>query len=240
MDETQPVPAATHLLARHHADPSQQDDYKDDDGECCFCGVKGAGLPASEAINHTYFSDYDLMQANTGHVCAACSYCMDTRALKNGHWIASASEYASISTGNLPEYFDRLRDGEYETPLAVHLSENPIRSEHAYLWTPIVHETAPLTLDYAGKTVELDWTEYDRVLEAVEELRWHGFRGDDIRSGEPRVRDLQSVGRDRYRTLDARLNPHRGTPLLDVAWTLSRSRDDQPNPPEHEPEPANA
>jgi hypothetical protein len=232
MDTETAVPAATHLLYRHHADPDEQNDYATDDGECCFCGVEAAGLPASDAINHTYFSDYDIMQADTGHVCEACAYCMDTRALKNGHWIASANEFASISTGGLPPHFDRLRNGEYETPVAVHLSANPIRSEHAYLWTPVVHEVAPLTLDYDNQTVELSWDEYDRVLEAVEELRWHGFRGDDIRSGEPRIRDLRSVGRDRYQTLNARLDPYRNTPLLEVVWTLSRSKTDQSEPPE--------
>jgi len=68
-------------------------------------------------------------------------------------------------------------------------------------------------------------------FDAVEELRWYGFRGDDIRSGEPRVRDLGAVGADRYWTLNQRIEPHRATPFFEVVWTVSRGKDDQPNPP---------
>lgn len=223
---------ATHLVSRFHDDGELADSHERKRGECCFCGVNADGIGVDDAVNHTYFSDYNLMQADTGHVCKSCAYCMNQRGLKQGHWIAFSNGYESVSTGDLLDAFRGIRDGEYEPPLAVHVSENPIRSEHAYLWTPVVETTTPLTLTYSRQTVRLHWDEFDRVLNAVEELRWHGFRGDDIRSGEPRLQNLQSIGKTRYRELDGVIDPHRGTPLLDVVWTLSRSRDDQPNAPD--------
>lgn len=226
--ETRPdAPAATHLLYRNHADEQGRSDVEEDDGMCCFCGHHGPGLPASEAISHKYFSDYDLMQTDTGHVCAACAYCMNQRSLKNGHWIAAANRYDGISTGDLPEYFEKLRDGAYEPPVAVHLTSSPIQSFHAYLWTPVQERTAPIVLDFDRETVRFEWDEFDVLLAAVEDFRWHGFTLDEIRSGEPRVQNLDRIGIERYQRVDAVIDPHRRSPLLEVAITLSQSASDQ-------------
>jgi len=225
-------PSATHLLAQNH-EGCDLDQYSEREGICYFCGHIGPGMPADEVISQDYFSDHDLRTTpDSNHVCAFCAYCMDHRGLKQGHWIASDDEHQGISTGDLLEEFRRLERGEYEPPLAVHVSENPIRSEHAYLWTPVVFSADPMLLTYARESVLFEWSEFNQLLDAVEELRWHGFRGDDIRSGEPRVRDLDSIGSERYWTLNERIDPHRSTALLEVIWTVSRSRDDQPNPPE--------
>lgn len=219
--------AATHLIYRHHAGQEAREGVERDDGTCCFCGHHGPGHPASEAISHTYFSDYDLMQADTGHVCAACAYCMSQRSLKNGHWIAASNRYDSISTGDLPEYFEQLRDGAYEPPVAVHLTSSPIQSFHAYLWTPVQERTEPVVLDFDRETVRFEWDEFDTLLAAVEDCRWHGFTLDEVRSGEPRVQNLDSIGIESYQRVDAVIDPHRRSPLLEVAITLSRSASDQ-------------
>lgn len=227
-------PSATHLIAENH-EGADLDEYSHREGICYFCGHIGPGMLAEDVISEDYFSDHDLRtRPDSNHVCASCAYCMDHRDVKQGHWIASSSDHRSISTGDLLSEFQRVQDGEYDLPLAVHVSENPIRSEHAYLWTPPTYSTDPLLLTYGRQNVVLQWAEFDQLLSAIEELRWHGFRGDDIRSGEPRVRDLDSVGRERYRTLNERIDPHRGTALFEVAWTVSRSRDDQPNSPDTE------
>lgn len=224
-------PSATHLLAEHHDGPPL-DQYQRQDGVCYFCGDERDGLPADEVISAKYFSDHDLRsKPDSDHVCAFCAYCMDNRGLKQGHWIVSSNGYQSVSTGDLRGEFERLQKGLFEPPVAVHVSENPIRSEHAYLWTPVLQSTDPLLLTYGRQSVLLDWTEFDDLLGAIEELRWHGFRGDDIRSGEPRVSDLDSVGSERYWMLDDLIDPYRGTPLFEVAWTVSRGKDDQQNPP---------
>lgn len=226
------LPSATHLLAENHSG-ADLDEYSKQDGVCYFCGHDGPGMPAGEVISEDYFSDYNLRDhPNSDHVCAPCAYCMGHRELKQGHWIASANDHRKISTGDLLEEFQRLEGGEYEPPLAVHVSENPIRSEHAYHWTPVIHSTETLLLTYGRESSYFKWNEFHQLLDAVEELRWHGFRGDDIRSGEPRVRDLDSIGTDRYWTLDGKIEPHRGTAFFEVVWTVSRSRDDQPNPPQ--------
>jgi hypothetical protein len=226
------TPSATHLLAENHSG-TDLNEYREQEGVCYFCGHDGAGMPAEEVISEDYFSDHDLAnQPQSDHVCASCAYCMDQRELKQGHWIVSSSEHRRVSTGDLLEEFEQLERGEYKPPLAVHVSEDPIRSEHAYLWTPVIHSTDTLLLTYSRETAFFEWDEFHEILSAVEELRWHGFRGDDIRSGEPRVRDLDSVGAERYWTLNERIEPHRGTAFLDIAWTVSRSRDDQPNPPQ--------
>jgi hypothetical protein len=228
---TQGPPSVTHYLAVNH-DGDALDAYRDVYDECYFCGHSGAGLPAAEVISEDYFSDHPLRQKpDSDVVCAYCAYSMDHRGLKQGHWLATGTEFRSVSTGDLLELFREIQAGEVEPPLAVHVSENPIRSEHAYLWTPVVHSTAPLLLSYGRESVLLEWDEFDRLLNAVEELRWYGFRGDDIRSGEPRVRNLAAVGADRYWTLNERIEPHRGTPLFEVVWTVSRSKDNQPQPP---------
>jgi len=224
-------PSSTHYLATNH-DGSALDEYRETDGECYFCGHDGGGLPAGEVISEEYFSDHPLRRVpDSDVVCAYCAYCMDHRGLKQGHWLVSDSELRTPSTGDLLPLFREVQRGAIEPPLAVHVSENPIRSEHAYLWTPVIHSTDPLLLSYGRESVVVEWDEFDRLLSAVEELRWHGFRGDDIRSGEPRVRNLDSVGADRYVTLNERIDPHRGTGLFELVWTLSRSKDDQSEPP---------
>lgn len=221
------VLAATHLIYRHHAEEVAGDEFEGDDGTCCFCAHEGPGLPTTDAISHKYFSDYDLMQTDSGHVCAACAYCMNQRSLKNGHWIAAANRYDSISTGDLPEHFQQLRDGAYESPLAVHLTSSPIQSFHSYLWTPLNHSHAPLVLDFDREAARLSWPDYDDLLEAVEDLRWHGFTLKEIRSGEPRLSNLQSVGRRQWAAVNEVIDPYRRTPELEAVITLSRAADDQ-------------
>jgi len=224
-------PSPTHYLAPNH-DASSVNKYRETDGECYFCGHAGRGLSADNVISEEYFSDHPLRQnAGSDVVCAYCAYCMDHRGLKQGHWVATPDEYRSVSTGDLLHTLRAIQDGDVGPPLSVHVSENPIRSEHAYHWTPVVHSAAPLLLSYGRESVRIDWRVFHKLLDAIEELRWHGFRGDDIRAAEPRVRDLDSVGATRYRTLDQSIEPHRGTPLFELAWTVSRSKDDQPHSP---------
>jgi len=228
---TREPPSVTHYLATNHNGDTVEE-YSEVTGDCYFCGHSGLGLPATAAINEQYFSDHPLRNVpQSDMVCAYCAYCMDHRDLKQGHWVVTTNEFRRVSTGDLLGVLRDIRDGELTPPLGVHVSENPIRSEHAYLWTPVVHSAAPLLLTYGRESVLLEWDKFDRLLNAVEELRWYGFRGDDIRSQEPRVRDLAAVGADRYWTLNERIKPHRGTPFFEVVWTVSRSKDDQPQPP---------
>jgi len=228
---TQGPPSVTHYMAANH-DGDALDAYRDVYDECYFCGHSGAGLPADDVISEKYFSDHPLRdKPNSDVVCAYCAYCMDHRGLKQGHWLVTGHEFRSVSTGDLLDAFREIQAGEVEPPLALHVSENPIRSEHAYLWTPVSETTAPLVVDYDGQRVRVAWEQYHRLLDAVEELRWHGFRGADIRSGEPRVGDLQSIGRERYRELDAIVEPYRATPFLELVWTVSYAKSDQSDPP---------
>jgi len=220
-------PSATHLIYQHHADEDARKEFEEGVGTCCFCGHDGPGPPTTDAISHKYFSDYDLMQTDSGHICAACAYCMNQRSLKNGHWIAAANRYDSISTGDLPEHFEQLRSGEYDPPLAVHLTSSPIQSFHSYLWTPLNHSDAPLVLDFDRETARLSWGDYDELLEAVEDLRWHGFTLKEIRSGEPCLSNLQSVGREEWNAVNEVIGPYRRTPELEAVITLSRAADDQ-------------
>jgi len=221
--------STTALLANQHE--SDRETYTTQSGTCCFCGRRVEGVPVDEAVSHQYFSDYARMADDTGHVCCDCALCMDQRALKQGHWIVTAETHERVSTGDLHDRFESLRDGEYDPPIAIHVSKNPIRSEHAYLWTPVNEQLARPAVSYDRQCTTLDWSVYETVLTLVEELRWYGFRGDDIRSGEPRVSDLESIGADRFREVEEMIEPHRGTALLEIAWTVSRSRDDQPTPP---------
>ena len=228
--------AATHLLERHHADSNEWDEAE---GVCCFCLQQSLGTPADDAVSKKYFSDYDMMDADTGHVCAACAYCMNTRTLKQGHWIAHADGVEQPSTGDLLDTFRDLRAGAYDTPLAIHVTSSPIRSSHAYLWTPTNETATPLSIAFDRQTVRVDnWQEFAGLVAAIEDLRLCGFTFDEIRSGEPRVRNLREVGYDQYQECDTVIEPHRRTARLELALTLSRGRDDQPRSEltaEHDP-----
>jgi len=218
--------SATHLLHRHHG--SGEASYEDH-GTCCFCLHEGRGAPVEDAVSQKYFSDDPLMQSETGHVCAACAYCMDTRTLKQGHWLAHADGVQQPSTGDLLDVFRDLRDGEYDTPLAVHVTSSPIRSSHAYLWTPVNVTASPLAVAYDRQTVRIaDWDRFAELLRAIEDLRLHGFTFDELRSGEPRVRNLREIGRKSYQDCADVIEPYRRTPRMELALTLSRSDDDQP------------
>jgi len=67
------------------------------------------------------------------------------------------------------------------------------------------------------------------VRQAVEELRSHSFRLDDIRFNNPQTANLKSVGINRYRALSRFLDDYRGSTLFNLAIYVSRSGDDQPN-----------
>lgn len=223
-----PVPSATQLVARQHDGPAPEAAYGDTAGTCYFCGHAGPGQPVADAINHDYFTDDDLMQRDTGHVCACCAYCMnEDRALKIGHWMATSERYERVATGDLLARLRELRDGAVDPPLAFHVAKRGSISQHSYLWTPVALQADPLRFAYARRTAVVALDTLLTVIEAVEEVRWHGFRLADIRQGRPRPGDLRDVGWRRYDRLDGFLAEYRGTAVLEAALTASRAADDQ-------------
>jgi hypothetical protein len=190
----------------------------------------------TDVVSQKYFSDDPLMQSATDHVCEACAYCMNTRTLKQGHWVAHADGCLQPSTGDLLDVFRDLRSDNFDTPLAVHVTSSPIRSSHAYLWTPVNATVKPLTIAYDRQRVRIsDWKRFAELLLAIEDLRLHGFTFDELRSGEPRVSNLREIGREAYQHRDEVLAPHRRTARLELALTLSRGADDQPRTGLNEP-----
>lgn len=220
-------PSATHLLAATEDIP---DEYRTQDGLCCFCGTESDGRHVDEATSKDYFSD-DPLLSNPGseHVCKNCAWTMAQRTFKQGNWIVHDAGVESPSTGDLLDAFRDLRAGQYNPPLAVHVTSSPIRSSHSYLWTPVNQTAQPLTVAYDRQQVSIDdWGEFERLLVAIEDFRLSGFTFDELRSGEPRVRNIKSIGRDAYLERSESLDEYRRTPTLELALTLSRSSDDQP------------
>jgi len=227
------VPSATHLVfaGRTNADTRAEWEAGADEGTCLFCGHTGPTVPADDQIARKYFNDDDITDAPySDRVCVACAYCMDTRKVKQGHWIATTDRFERVSTGDLLDAFSAIREGAYDPPLAVKIAEDAIRSSHGYLWTPVSYTVAPLRICYdrSKETPLVKWDRLDQLVADIEELRWHGFRLDDIREDSPRVADLESVGSDVYdRIRERTIRPHGGTALFELAITLSRSADDQ-------------
>lgn len=217
----------THLLAET-GDVSAG--YRDGNGVCCFCGIESEGINVEDATSEDYFSDDPLLSVpSSDHVCSSCAWVMDQRTFKQGHWIVHAAGVETPSTGDLLEQFRRLRDGEFDPPLAVHVTSSPIRSSHAYLWTPVNHRQKPLTIAFDRERIRIDdWQAFEELLAAIEDLRLFGFTFDEIKSGEPRVAHLREIGREGYRERDVIIEPHRWTAWIELALTLSRSADDQP------------
>jgi hypothetical protein len=227
------VPSATHLVYAARTDADTHADWVAgaDNGTCLFCGHTGPTVPAANTINQQYFNDDDIASAPySDRVCVACAYCMDTQKVKQGHWIATTDRFKRVSTGDLPDTFGAIRRGEYDPPIAVKIAEAPIRSSHGYLWTPVSYSVAPLRICYdrSMETPLVKWDLLDQLVDDIEELRWHGFRLEDIREDAPRVDDLESVGYEVYdRIRERTIEPHGGTALFEVAITLSRAADDQ-------------
>ena len=208
------------------------DTYAEKDGTCAFCLRSGAGQATADALNHDYFTDYGCMEQDTGHVCTQCVFCIANKNvsgtnIKNGHWFVNENRFISVSSGDLLEFMQDIVAGSYETPFAFHVSDNPIRSEHAYLWTPVAFDTTVFPASFGKQTVLIDWDRFVKMVDAVEELRYYGFRLDDIRADEPTVKALQKVGRDRYRELAGNLERYRGSTLFELAITVSRGKTDQ-------------
>lgn len=223
---TQGPPSATHLLC----DGDIGEEYCVADGACCFCGTEAEGQDVSEATSKKYFSDDPLLeQPSSDHVCLYCAWTMSQRTFKQGSWVAHTDGAETLSAGDLLDAFRELRAGKFTAPLAVHVTSSPIRSSHSYLWTPVNQTAEPLTVAFDRETVRItDWNEFSELVRAVEDFRLAGFTLDELRSGEPRVRNLRELGRVEYQQRDAVLEPHRRTARLELALTLSRSADDQP------------
>lgn len=227
MPELEYASSATQLLEEQSRIP---DSYREQSGICCFCGVESPGLAVEQATSAKYFSDDPLQDVpSSDHVCQWCTYAMDQRQFKQGHWIAHSDGVETPSTGDLLSAFRGLRSEEYDAPIAVYVTSSPIRSSHSYLWTPVNATARPLTIAFDRQYVRIeDWTVFEPLLTAVEDLRLHGFTFDEIRSGEPRTQHVASIGVGAYRARDRRIDPHRRTARLELALTLSRSGDDQP------------
>ena len=212
---------ATQLIYLNRCD--EEGKYGEQEGKCCFCGLEQAGVPTSQAISQEYFSDTELIQSDTGHVCRFCAFCMDHRELKQGHWLVTEDEYVGFQSG---EIFNKLRavaEGEFSLPVAIHVSRNPIKAEHAYLWTPVMISSERLRVSYGKAQVAFRWPELEQIVELVEELRAAGFRLDDIRKGSPRQQDLMEVGLDRYREIESCLSRWRGSLVFELGLDASSS-----------------
>ena len=146
---------------------------------------------------------------------------MNTRELKTGHWLATEDQYRSFSTGDIFDILEQVVDGGFETPLAIHISENPIKAQHSYLWTPVVDSTDPLVLSYGDQIIRVNWSDFKQLVYDIETLRGAGFRVKDIKSGEPRVQDLEDIGRDQYRKTEDRIQEYRGSTAFELALTAS-------------------
>ena len=218
--------SATHLLAA----TDEIEGYDAQTGVCCFCETEGPGLHVDEATSSKYFSDDPLLNMpSSDHVCQACAWAMDQRRFKQGHWLTHVDGVECPSTGDLLATFRQLRSGEFDPPLAVHVTSSPIRSSHAYLWTPVNETTKPLTVAFDREKVRIgQWDTFEGLVAAIEDLRLHGFTFDEIKSGEPRVANLRKIGREGYWTRDRIIDPHRWTAWIELALTLSRGADDQP------------
>jgi hypothetical protein len=221
------MPSSTHLLSSSADIP---DDYREQTGRCCFCGSHAPGQHVDDATSADYFSDDPLLAIpSSDHVCAACAWAFDQREYQQGHWLAHPGGVETPSTGDLRRVFTQLRAGALQLPLAVHVTSSPIRSSHSYLWTPINVTQRPLTVAYDRQQVRIDdWQAFASLVGAVEDLRLHGFTFDELRSGEPRTRNVAGIGIETYRDRNAVIDPHRRTARLELALTLSRSADDQP------------
>ena len=216
------VTTTTELIARHQGLRALK--YAEEHGTCTFCNTEEYGKPGEEVINSKYFTDYDLAD-DTGHVCAPCTMCMsEGKKFKNGNWLATPNEYIQFSTGDIKTVLRDVFVGEYETPFALHVAEEPIRSEHAYLWTPVCHSNNPVTLDYSRRTVTVGSDDFETLIEAVEELRSHGFRLEDLRHDAGRIRDIKSIGRDRYNELRDDIEPYRQTTLFELVLKASERK----------------
>lgn len=224
--DDQRAETATRLLASHHDIP---DEYSAQEGTCCFCAVEGGGQHVNNATSKKYFSDDPLLRVpKSDHVCKQCSWVMAQRTYKQGHWLAHDTGTETPSTGDLLKLFCELRAGEYDPPLAIHVTSSPIRSSHSYLWTPVNISTKPLSVAYDRETVRIeDWQAFADLVAAIEDLRLHGFTFDEIRNGEPRVYNVESIGLSMYRNREQIIEPNRRTARLELALTLSRSGDDQ-------------
>ncbi len=209
----------TELVARNHAEDLNDDNYVG--GVCCFCGEEEVGVPVEDAVSSEYFNNGDLIEEETGHVCRFCAYCMNTRELKTGHWLATQDQYRSFSTGDIFQVLNEVAEGGYREPFAVHISDNPIKAQHSYLWCPVMEDNSSLVVSYGDQVVRFDWSEFEQLVGDIETLRGSGFRVKDIKSGEPRVRDLEDLGVEEYRRIEENLEDFRGSSLFELALTAS-------------------
>jgi len=147
---------------------------------------------------------------------------MNTRSLKTGHWLATEDRYRSFSTGDIFQVLEQVAEGKYSEPLSVHISDNPIKAQHSYLWCPVMENSSSLVVSYGDQVVRFDWTEFEQLVDNIETLRGAGFRVKDIKSGEPRVGDLEDIGLEEYRKIEDRLREYRGSNLFKLALTASK------------------
>ena len=218
---------ATHLIYNNRPEGEFQEHTHC--GNCAFCGYHGDVVDEEDIVKPSYFTEHDLKVVETGEICVACAYCMSNKPLKNGHWIATPDEYRRISTSDLLDNIQNIIQNKIEIPFSFHFSSNPILSEHAYLYTPVSYSTSEIVLDYDGTDITIGSEEFESLLDAVEVLRYNGFRLDDIRSGVPRVYNLEQIGVENYKRIDDFLSGYRDTQVLEVVITASRSKSDQPH-----------
>jgi hypothetical protein len=219
-------PSSSHLI--YHSKP--EGDFELDtsrEGKCCFCSYEGKVLDSGEVINNRYFNNNDLKDGSTGDICSACAYCMNNKPLKNGHWIVNEYKYNSISTSELYDILCDIELGKIETPFAFHVSKNPILSEHGYLYTPVCYSKENIIFDYNGTRIRSHIDEIMKILDAVEILRYHKFRLDEIRTGRANISNIESVGMAPYQSINTYLDDFRTTALLEFVIKTSRSRSDQ-------------
>lgn len=217
-------------------------------GTCRTCGAPGVGVRFEDWVKPT-FTDQDLL--HPGEIaCHACLFCTQERTQlmadltgrDKPQRFRTYSHFVTGGGGGRPSWHI-LTKGDKERMRALLL--DPAGPPDVALIAEsgqkhIVFYARPGFWQFELATLTPDPARLAALLETTDDLYSRGAGKGDILSGRYSAGSIYRVGPALWRDLEARIAPHRGGPLFELAvfLTLKHEMADDPTEPEPAGEPA--
>jgi CRISPR type IV-associated protein Csf1 len=194
-----------------------------DDARCWLCGgaTQYRGQPVKKAIKET-FTNVDMARVPwSTSVCPGCAFCLAQKPLRNYSILATGDR---LTHPTRPEIRALLLDPP-EPPFVLCIAVSG--QKHLHFRAQVAYDRDGFPVQYEETSVCV-WRGTLKEWLALIESLYAVFSKEEIRSGRYGQNRIRQFGISEFQKVEARLAPHRGTRLFDLAVFVAQKPEEIP------------
>lgn len=179
---------------------------------CWLCGgaTNGKGKLVGETIKGTFLNHDWAREPASGSLCAGCVFCLSYRELRNYSILATEQGLVHPGRANLK----RILLTPPNPPFVICVAVSGQKHLHFRARVSYTRDIFPVQFEET-----LVWVEpcfLKPLVRAAEELCTI-FAKEEVKTGRYFLKNIRRFGLKRFREIEGRVAPHRGTRLFDLA-----------------------